>query len=77
MVFLKKPVKIGTGECCLKNGLKKGLQKFWCSPTHHRIWHGSNNKDDLNISPLNTIAENTQTTKCNPNQIGSMPTTTS
>jgi len=27
----KKPVQIGTGECCLKNGSKKGLQKFWCS----------------------------------------------
>jgi hypothetical protein len=37
MVFLKKPVKIGTGECCLKNGLKKGLQKFWCSPTTMQI----------------------------------------
>jgi hypothetical protein len=29
--FLKKPVKIGTGECCLKKWSKKGLQKFWCS----------------------------------------------
>jgi hypothetical protein len=29
--FLKKPVKIGTGECCLKKWAKKGLQKFWCS----------------------------------------------
>ncbi len=27
----KKPMEIGTEECCLKIGLKKGLQKFWCS----------------------------------------------
>jgi hypothetical protein len=27
----KKPIEIGTEECCLKIWSKKGLQKFWCS----------------------------------------------
>ena len=68
MVFLKKPVKIGTGECCLKNGLKKGLQKFWCSPTNHRLWQGSRSEDHLNISPCDRFIRYIHFLLCNHHQ---------